>query len=59
MKVSIDIIRKRHDAMEDKWVDLPEGKDLMVLDVLGMIKEEDATVTYDVRVVREYVDLTV
>ena len=49
MKVSIYRYNPETDDMpymEDKWVDLPEGKDLMVLDVLGMIKEEDASVTY-------------
>jgi succinate dehydrogenase / fumarate reductase iron-sulfur subunit len=32
--------------MQDVEVDLPEGKDLMVLDVMGMIKEKDQTFTY-------------
>lgn len=32
--------------MEDIQVDIPEGKDLMVLDVLGLIKEQDTSVAY-------------
>lgn len=32
--------------MQNIDVDLPEGKDLMVLDVMGMIKEKDPSFTY-------------
>ncbi len=32
--------------MQDYTVDLPEGKDLMVLDVLNLLKEDDATLSY-------------
>ena len=32
--------------MQDVEFDLPEGKDLMVLDVMGMIKEQDQSFTY-------------
>jgi succinate dehydrogenase / fumarate reductase iron-sulfur subunit len=32
--------------MEDVNVDIPEGKDLMVLDVLHLLKAEDSSVTY-------------
>ena len=33
-------------SMQDYEVDLPEGKDLMVLDVLALVKEQDASVAY-------------
>ena len=33
-------------VMQDIEVDIPEGKDLMVLDVLNLIKEKDPTVVY-------------
>jgi succinate dehydrogenase / fumarate reductase iron-sulfur subunit len=32
--------------MQDYQVDLPQGKDLMVLDVLALIKEQDPTLAY-------------
>lgn len=32
--------------MQDYTLDLPEGKDLMVLDVLNLLKESDATLSY-------------
>lgn len=32
--------------MKDYSVDLPEGKDLMVLDVLNLLKEDDVTLSY-------------
>ena len=32
--------------MQEYEVDLPEGKDLMVLDVLALVKEQDASVAY-------------
>lgn len=32
--------------MQDYTLDLPEGKDLMVLDVLNLLKEEDVTLSY-------------
>ncbi|WP_163834522.1 succinate dehydrogenase iron-sulfur subunit [Spartinivicinus ruber] len=32
--------------MQDVTIDLPEGKDLMVLDVLGLLKEKDPTLAY-------------
>ena len=33
-------------VMRDVSVDLPEGKDLMVLDVLQLIKDEDPTLSF-------------
>lgn len=33
-------------SMQDYEIDLPEGRDLMVLDVLGLIKKQDPTVAY-------------
>ena len=33
-------------TMQEYEVDLPEGKDLMVLDVLALVKEQDASVAY-------------
>lgn len=33
-------------SMQDYTVELPEGKDMMVLDVLQLIKDQDATVGY-------------
>ena len=33
-------------SMREYEVDLPEGKDLMVLDVLALVKEQDASVAY-------------
>ena len=33
-------------SMQDYEVDLPEGKDLMILDVLALVKEQDASVAY-------------
>ncbi len=32
--------------MQEVEVELPEGKDLMVLDVLQLVKNEDASVAY-------------
>jgi len=32
--------------MQDFEVEVPEGKDIMVLDVLALVKEQDATVAY-------------
>ena len=32
--------------MQDFTVDVPEGKDLMVLDILNLIKEQDSTLVY-------------
>jgi succinate dehydrogenase / fumarate reductase iron-sulfur subunit len=32
--------------MQDYQVELPKGKDMMVLDVLQLVKDQDATVTY-------------
>lgn len=32
--------------MQDIQIDIPEGKDLMVLDVLALLKEKDSTVAY-------------
>ena len=32
--------------MQDMSVDLPEGRDLMVLDVLALLKEQDSTLSY-------------
>ncbi len=32
--------------MQDYTLDLPEGKDLMVLDVLNLLKEDDVTLSY-------------
>lgn len=36
----------REPFMQDIDVQLPEGKDLMVLDVLNLIKEQDPSVVY-------------
>ena len=33
-------------VMQDVEVELPEGKDLMVLDVLEIMKEKDPSITY-------------
>ena len=33
-------------VMRDMSIDLPEGKDLMVLDVLELLKGEDPSLTY-------------
>ena len=33
-------------VMRDVQVDLPEGKDLMVLDVLHLMKDEDPTLSF-------------
>ena len=33
-------------VMRDMEVDLPEGKDLMVLDVLALLKDQDPTLSY-------------
>lgn len=49
MKVSIYRYNPETDNapwMQDLEVELPAGKDLMVLDVMGMIKEKDASFTY-------------
>lgn len=32
--------------MQDVQIDIPEGKDLMVLDVLALLKEKDTTIAY-------------
>ena len=32
--------------MQDYQVELPQGKDIMVLDVLQLVKEQDSSVTY-------------
>ena len=36
----------REPYMQDVEVNLPEGKDLMVLDVLNLIKDKDQTLSY-------------
>jgi len=49
MQVSIyryDPDRDEVPAMRDMTIDLPEGKDLMVLDVLELLKEQDPSLTY-------------
>jgi len=49
MQVSIyryDPDRDESPAMRDMSVELPEGKDLMVLDVLELLKEQDPSLTY-------------
>jgi len=49
MKVSLYRYNPETDEapwMQDVEFDLPEGKDLMVLDVMGMIKEQDQSFTY-------------
>lgn len=49
MKVSIYRYNPETDQtpwMQDVEVDLPQGKDLMVLDVMGLIKEKDPSFTY-------------
>ena len=33
-------------SMQDYTVDLPEGRDLMVLDLLELVKQQDSTVSY-------------
>ena len=33
-------------SMQDYEIELPEGRDLMVLDVLNLIKKQDQTVAY-------------
>ena len=33
-------------SMRDYQIEMPEGRDLMVLDVLELIKREDSSVTY-------------
>ena len=33
-------------AMQDIEVEVPEGKDLMVLDILSLVKEKDSSVVY-------------
>ena len=32
--------------MQDVELDIPEGKDLMVLDVLNLVKEQDPSMAY-------------
>ncbi|MCH8552364.1 MAG: succinate dehydrogenase iron-sulfur subunit [Natronospirillum sp.] len=49
MKVSVYRYNPEADRkpyMQDYTLDLPEGKDLMVLDVLNLLKEQDATLSY-------------
>nr|WP_281647551.1 succinate dehydrogenase iron-sulfur subunit [Parendozoicomonas sp. Alg238-R29] len=49
MKVSVYRYNPETDAapyMQDLVVDVPEGKDLMVLDVLALIKEQDDSLVY-------------
>ncbi|MFG1496554.1 succinate dehydrogenase iron-sulfur subunit [Saccharospirillum sp. HFRX-1] len=49
MKVSIYRYNPETDKkpyMQDYEVEIPEGKDLMVLDVLNLVKEQDTTVSY-------------
>ena len=49
MKVSVYRYNPETDKkpfMQDFTVDVPEGKDLMVLDVLNLIKEQDPTLVY-------------
>jgi len=49
MKVSVYRYNPETDKapyMQDFDVNIPEGKDLMVLDVLGLIKEQDPTLAY-------------
>lgn len=49
MKVSIYRYNPETDKkpyMQDYDVEIPEGKDLMVLDVLNLVKEQDTTVSY-------------
>ncbi len=49
MQVSIyryDPDRDEAPAMRETSIDLPEGKDLMVLDVLELLKAEDSTLSY-------------
>ena len=49
MLVSLDRYNPETDNapyMQDVDVEIPEGKDLMVLDVLALVKEQDASVAY-------------
>ena len=49
MKVSVYRYNPETDQkpyMQDYNVDLPEGKDMMVLDILHLIKEQDSTVSF-------------
>jgi len=49
MKVSIYRYNPETDKkpyMQDYEVEIPDGKDLMVLDVLNLVKEQDTTVSY-------------
>jgi succinate dehydrogenase / fumarate reductase iron-sulfur subunit len=49
MKVSVYRYNPEKDSepyMQDIEVELPEGKDLMVLDVLNLLKEKDQSLTY-------------
>ena len=38
--------------MEDRELDVPEGRDLMVLDVLELLKTEDPSIAYRAPVAR-------
>jgi len=49
--MQVSLYRYNPDTDETPWMqevefDLPKGKDLMVLDVMGMIKEQDQSFTY-------------
>jgi succinate dehydrogenase / fumarate reductase, iron-sulfur subunit len=49
--MQVSLYRYNPETDDSPWmqnidVDLPEGKDLMVLDVMGMIKEKDPSFTY-------------
>lgn len=49
MKVSVYRYNPEQDSepyMQDIEIELPEGKDLMVLDVLNLLKEKDQSLTY-------------
>ena len=37
---------EQNPSMQDYTVDLPEGRDLMVLDLLELVKQQDSTVSY-------------
>ncbi|NBS26877.1 MAG: succinate dehydrogenase iron-sulfur subunit, partial [Gammaproteobacteria bacterium] len=49
MKVSVYRYNPETDlkpSMQDFEIEIPDGKDIMVLDVLHMVKEQDESVTY-------------
>ena len=58
LKVSVYRYNPEKDStpsMQDFDIDIPEGKDLMVLDVLALIKEQDDSWSTGVPVVKVFV----